>query len=212
MNEFEQKIMLTEAEYDRMLEVLGSMSRPSTQINHYYDTEDLSMNTQNVTCRVRVKNGKYQATMKVHIPDSDCSVEIDMPTPCSIDDNVFIAMGLKYQGKLTTDRSIIFQNGEFELALDKNTYLGVVDYELEIEHLGSTKQNKMDILSHLINTLYYEMEIECLLYEYVENPYFRNLICVLQEIVQNFNKKQNLSSSLQNKSQRFLQRKMAERG
>ena len=212
MNEFEHKITLTEEEYNHLLMLLGSTPGSTKQINYYYDTDDLSMNAQNVTCRLRFKNGKYQATMKVHMPDSYCSVEIDMPTPCCVEKNVFTAMGLKYQGKLITERTVLMKNSEFKIVLDKNIYLGVVDYEVEIEYSDSVKQSNVDILSHLIYTLHYEREIDCLLDEYEATSYFHHIIDFLEENAQRFNEKKNVSGFIQNKSQRFFQRKLTEMG
>ena len=69
MTELEKKLLLTEDEYDYLMEHLiyesPLIQMPiTTQINYYFDTDDFSMNHQNITCRIRLKDGKYKATMK----------------------------------------------------------------------------------------------------------------------------------------------------
>ena len=66
MTELEKKL---EDEYDYLMEHLRNESpllqMPiTTQINYYFDTDDFSMNRQNTTFRIRLKDGKYKATMK----------------------------------------------------------------------------------------------------------------------------------------------------
>ena len=62
MMEFEKKILLTEEEYQAVLKQRSREGRRHrrehyVQKNHYYDTEDLSMNRQGITCRIREKGG-----------------------------------------------------------------------------------------------------------------------------------------------------------
>lgn len=69
MAELEKKLLLTEDEYDYLMEHFGYESplirKPIvTQINYYFDTDDFSMNRQNTTCRIRLKDGKYKVTIK----------------------------------------------------------------------------------------------------------------------------------------------------
>ncbi len=205
MNEFEQKIMLTETEYNHMMILFGQSDETVPQTNYYFDTDDLSMNRQNVTCRIRLKNGKYKATMKIHIPNTDCSTEIDLPTPESTNDNVFTAMGLKLQGELTTERTLLFKNNEFEIVLDKNIYLDVVDYELEIEYGAEESCDVRSPLQRVIDLLYHEIEIEFFInYDHDGAEYLRYLIDILSQHMQALNNEKN-------KSQRFFHRKITER-
>lgn len=69
--EFEKKILLTEEEYQAVLKQRSREGRRHkrehyVQKNHYYDTEDLSMNRQGITCRIREKEGRFTATHKTH--------------------------------------------------------------------------------------------------------------------------------------------------
>ena len=70
MTELEKKILLTEEEYYYLMEHLGHDSplfpKPIVkQINYYFDTDDLSMNRQNTTCRIRLKDGKYNYSISI---------------------------------------------------------------------------------------------------------------------------------------------------
>ena len=160
MIEIEKKMLLTKQEYECLLRCFGQAHRSIKQINYYFDTADLAMNAQNITCRVRFKDGKYKGTMKRHIANSDQSIETDIKVRNGVIDNDFIDMGLKLQGMLTTERHVILRDSNCEVILDQNDYLGYTDYELEIEHLPNTEKNfnftalsLLDILPYRILSL-----------------------------------------------------------
>ena len=139
MTELEKKLLLTEDEYDYLMELLCYESpliqKPiTTQVNYYFDTDDFSMNLQNTTCRIRLKDGKYKATMKKHASGGDQSTETEMEIYDGLESNSFTKMGLTLQGELITKRCIVFKDTNCEAVLDKNEYLGHTDYELEIEY------------------------------------------------------------------------------
>lgn len=123
------------------------------QINYYFDTDDLSMNRQNITCRIRLKDGKYKATMKQHSLNSDHSTETEVKIYDGLDSNVFTDMGLKLQGELITERCIILKDSVCEAVLDKNEYLGHTDYELEIEYSLKHEKDAQAILQFFCNML-----------------------------------------------------------
>ena len=151
MTEFEKKLLLTEDEYDYLMEHLGYESpliqKPiTTQINYYFDTDDFSMNRQNTTCRIRLKDGKYKATMKKHSSGADRSTETEMEIHSGLESNAFTDMGLKLQGELITKRCVVFKDANCEAVLDKNEYLGHTDYELEIEYTPEHEKDAQAIL------------------------------------------------------------------
>ena len=59
MIELEKKLLLTKEEFNSLLLYFGNEKQCVKQVNYYFDTEDLSMNRQGVTCRIRLKNGTY---------------------------------------------------------------------------------------------------------------------------------------------------------
>lgn len=151
MTELEKKLLLTEDEYDYLMEHLGYESpliqKPIvTQINYYFDTDDFSMNRQNTTCRIRLKDGKYKATMKKHSFGTDQSTETEMEIYDGLESNAFTDMGLKLQGELITKRCVVLKDAHCEAVLDKNEYLGHKDFELEIEYSPEHEKDAQAIL------------------------------------------------------------------
>lgn len=139
MTELEKKLLLTEDEYDYLMEHFGYenplIQKPIiTQVNYYFDTDDFSMNRQNTTCRIRLKDGNYKATMKKHTSGGNQSTETEMEIHNGLESNAFTDMGLKLQGELVTKRCVVLKDTNCEAVLDKNEYLGHTDYELEIEY------------------------------------------------------------------------------
>ena len=170
MTELEKKLLLTEDEYDYLMEHLGYeiplIPKPiTTQINYYFDTDDFSMNRQNTTCRIRLKDGKYTATMKKHSSATDQSTEIEMEIYDGLESNAFTNMGLKLQGELITKRCVIFKDSGRETVLDKNEYLGHTDYELEIEYTQEHEKDAQVILNIIRDML---TRRKCLI-AYIEN-------------------------------------------
>ena len=151
MTELEKKLLLTEDEYDYLMEHLGYDSplipKPiTTQVNYYFDTDDFSMNRQNTTCRIRLKDGKYKATMKKHASSGNQSTETEMEIRNGLESNAFTDMGLKLQGELVTKRCVVLKDANCEAVLDKNEYLGQTDYELEIEYTQDHENDAQAIL------------------------------------------------------------------
>jgi len=178
MIELEKKILLTDREYGFLLEHFESKSK-ITHVNFYFDTKDFALNQQNITCRIRFKNGKYRATMKCHT-SSEKSFEIELKIRDGLKDNSFLDMGLKYQGSLITKRSILMKEASYEVVLDCNEYLGVTDYELEIEYLPDYEEQACRV--------------------------FKDILMILHNVTNDSIKENKLNPK--SKSQRFFERKM----
>lgn len=158
MTEFEKKRLLSKDEYDYLIERFGYDERKNKkpifkQVNYYFDTDDFSMNKQDITCRVRLKGGKYKGTMKSHATGAEASKETNIEVRDGVHDNAFIDMGLKLQGELITDRSIVLKDTHYEVVLDKNEYLGTFDYELEIEYAPEHEQGALAIYKMFLDAL-----------------------------------------------------------
>lgn len=158
MTELEKKLLLTEEAYAYLMEHLSYerllIQKPIiTQINYYFDTDDFSMDRQNITCRVRLKDGKYQATMKKHASGADQSTETDLESCDGLENNAFTDMGLKLQGELLTKRCVIAKEAHCEAVLDKNEYLGYTDYELEIEYLPKHEKEARSLQAAILDSL-----------------------------------------------------------
>ncbi len=155
MTELEKKMLLTKDEYEYLMEYFAKL-QPSCklsstkQINYYFDTDELEMNQQNITCRVRFKDGQYKGTMKRHFFDTDKSTEEEIELYDGVNNNAFTDMGLKLFGNTVTERCIVMENSSCKVILDKNEYLDIVDYELEIEY-GLENEANAEIIFRYIN-------------------------------------------------------------
>lgn len=134
MIECEKKIMLSEQEYVFIRNFFQLFDSEFVQKNYYYDTLNLDMNKSGITCRIREKNHKYSVEIKQHNVDwDDVSIENCESVHKKYNDSFFRNIGLFCYGELHTERKILNFNN-IHLMLDKNLYLGTVDYELEIEY------------------------------------------------------------------------------
>ena len=187
MLEYEKKVLLTRDEYAVLADQCRGLS-VLFQTNYYFDTDDLYMNRKGITCRVRTKNGRYKTTIKKHEKDSlNCSVEEDLYEGEKLNSNVFKALGMHLQGGLTTTRIILHKDAFCEVVLDRNTYLGCDDFEIEVEY---SKNCEDRATAHL------------------KGAAERLVAAMLIDSVENFMLRVGESKS---KSERFFDRKRAER-
>ena len=135
--EYERKAIIGREKYDMLLaEFTGKYPREDIfQINHYYDTPDFALYQSGETLRVRQTestlklqykyNKNYFGDMRVSDEYSETIGEL----PKTIKIN-----GLKAQntGVMATERRN-FDLGDCTVSLDKNYYLGAIDYEIEVE-------------------------------------------------------------------------------
>ena len=145
MLEYEKKIMLKSEEYHAII-MMYKHAPIEVQRNYYFDTYDLSMNRKGITCRIREKDGKYKATIKSHDTEHpDCNIEESFAEKTEYDPLIFNAFGLEQQGELVTKRMLAKEDSFYKIYLDRNTYLGYTDFELEIEYCkeGEDKVNKL---------------------------------------------------------------------
>lgn len=152
MTELEKKLLLTEDEYEYLMDHLSYgcplIQKPiTTQVNYYFGSDDFSMNRQNAACRIRLKDGKHKATMKKHSSGTDQSTETEMEIHTGLESNAFTNMGLKLQGELITNRCVLIKAANYEVVLDKNKYLGHADYELEIDYTQEHEKDALVILN-----------------------------------------------------------------
>lgn len=150
----EKKVLLTEKEYNAVIRLMGKDSLRTRQINYYFDTDDLAMNKSGITCRIREKGGRYQATIKKHNAEqAECSVEEDILSGTIFDALVFERMGLSCQGELITERTTVYIDSFCDVMVDRNTYLGHTDYELEIEYHKSNRGHAQIVLEKFAEML-----------------------------------------------------------
>ena len=154
MLEYEKKILLTAKEYETIVSKFCKQLQSKQQINYYFDTDDLDMNKKGITCRIRLKDGVYTTTVKRHdFKDQDCSFEEVISEKTEFDAEYFKKLNLKLQGKLITERTILYKDSFCEAVIDRNTYLEQTDFELEIEYSKKHKEKAFMFLTDVARTL-----------------------------------------------------------
>lgn len=154
MLEFEKKLILSPDEYLTLKRYLSKHTADRVQTNYYYDTDDFALNKKGVTCRIREKNGTFKATVKQHgASTKECSTERSKEVINALDDSFFAGMGVKLQGFLKTERTVVYSDDYCEAVLDKNTYLGFTDYELEIEYRCDCETRASGLLCGFVKLL-----------------------------------------------------------
>lgn len=154
--ENEKKIILNEIEYNALKEHGYCCGEEKTQINYYYDTDDFELNRLGITCRIREKSGEYIATVKEHRNDKESSVEISEVVGSQYDDSFFKKMNIYLQGSLKTVRITSQPFSNIKIMLDRNEYMGIMDYELEIEFMPQKENLAVCIIETFANYLYFE--------------------------------------------------------
>ena len=161
MLEFEKKVLLTQAEYESLMNLSSSNTACFVQTNYYYDSDGFDMNRQGITCRIREKGGKWTATIKKHeYCEGGGNLEQSAEVSSMWDDSFFSSLNVIFQGKLTTKRTILYGGNGLEVVLDANTYLDTQDYELEIEYSSANANHAEFVLRLLEELLQAQMEYD----------------------------------------------------
>ena len=154
MLEKEVKIMLTEEEYERCggLFEFGAALR---QVNNYYYSPKCA--ERGISVRVREVGGEVLLQVKIPVStEGSLAVREELERklhfvperigPETLDEVCGVADEAVLQGSLETWRRICRLDG-VEICLDRNEYLGVTDYEIELEYTGEYPQELIDKLA-----------------------------------------------------------------
>ncbi len=151
MIENEFKLALTKEQYNT-LHGEYAWDKEIFQINHYYDTDNLVLSGEHITCRVREIAGEYFLQMKLPADKLYSRVELEKPLdalPERLTGEELSALSgreglpnVKRLGKLSTMRSVKTVDGA-EIDLDKSEYFSKTDYELEIEFTNEQTARKL---------------------------------------------------------------------
>ena len=151
MLETEYKRLLTADEYNKIAAHFDWDS-VKEQTNHYYGDEDKILANNRVMFRVRVKGGKSVIQVKLH-KNADSPLQICEELEYPIDGvPEVIENGEKYTGIKTgtlknlgctvTLRHSKMWDSQTEICLDKTEYLGITDYEIEIEYTDEHEDSR----------------------------------------------------------------------
>ena len=142
INEYEKKMLLSKEEYNFYLKKFANLAiprtnqySPITQVNYYYDNENYDLFKRSETLRIRQINDSMflqRKMKKKYVKGISCCEETEvgidfLPSKIVLDDCIY-----RYIGCLVTKRTN-FSNDRAIVSLDENIYLGVVDFELEID-------------------------------------------------------------------------------
>lgn len=156
--EKEIKVLISESTYE-ILQKSFSWNESIVQINHYYaDNENM---IDKIGCSVRVREVHRQKLLQIKLPiykENTLHIknEIEIPVteiPEYLDNQtLYSIIGLRFNdikkiGSLKTERLICDVSESIKICLDKNTYLDVVDYEIEIEYSDVLNDNLLKYLS-----------------------------------------------------------------
>ena len=156
MLEFEKKIILSPQEYDFLVRLQDQSAEKIEQINHYYDTDDFALNRKGITYRIREINDEFTATIKNHRAAAhDAGIELSQPAFGKYDTSLFGSSNVELQGSLSTVRLKLVSDKNLNVSLDQNTYLGIKDYELEIEYDPDAHYDAERFAQSLAELLYF---------------------------------------------------------
>ena len=156
--EHEFKMLLTNREYQFLLQLFDHlMTESEAQTNYYYDTRDEAMRKNNVTVRVREKNRRLTGTIKQHLETGHCSLEKHFHVDTIPQVIILDSMPVFLKGSLKTDRKVAQVGEGITLTLDQNHNLDTVDYELEHEYTLPFYKQAQGVLM-LINSLLQNQE------------------------------------------------------
>lgn len=147
--EIEYKFLVSEEEFNQFLvhfDTQGNNAVRKIQINYYYDTDDNMLNKKDVTVRVRQEQDKLKCQIKKHtntsmalfFSDEYCGCLERLPKVLRVEG---IHEELLLKGSLVTERREIKFGICGKLCFDISMYLGMIDYEIEVEYTERDKQS-----------------------------------------------------------------------
>ena len=163
--EYEERVLISEIDYNKVIadtKLSGKKLSHLSIENIYFDNKEKDIRNKGWMLRVRnIDNGNQELTLKYRNPDNS-TVEINE----TIEEHPEIEkiLGNKFDNfqeitRLKTDR-IEVQFEDYLLVIDKNSYSGIIDYDLEIESDEQTKSRKI-------------IDIYCEKYELLYDPLYK---------------------------------------
>ncbi len=145
MIEKELKQLITQRQFEQLL-CEFRIDEVITQTNHYYSDDEGALKARQITVRVREIDGRYKLQVKMPISEEgalhikkEYEEKLETLPALFSGDKISHITGeciadCKKNGFLTTERHICRWDDNTELCIDKSSYLGVTDYEIELEY------------------------------------------------------------------------------
>lgn len=158
MLEKELKILLTREQFDCLVKQFN-WDKIRTQVNYYYTDNNNYVKNSGITIRVRECDNKLALQLKVPVDEKGAihmKKEIETSIneiPQKIDSDYLSKLcsvrlpDVSLAGFMVTERYIYNWSRDIEIDLDKNNYLDVEDYELEIEYQENIDESIFDFLN-----------------------------------------------------------------
>ena len=155
--ETEYKYLLSVEQFQEVLakrKMKFSFSEHKLQANYYYDTDENALNILRTTVRIRQQYGDMKLQIKRHRKNSnglatsdEYSGKIDiLPSVMKIPD---IPDKVILKGALVTERQVFSFGKNSNICFDENMYLGICDYEVEIEVDERDTEDALSIINYL---------------------------------------------------------------
>lgn len=167
MLEIEYKFMTNEALANKLL-AQYNFSKKFSQTNTYYIDRNEILRKNHITVRIREKNNQFYFQIKYPVknnitrsPCSNLSIRNEYSEICnsplssnSIQKKIenitgLIIYDLYSPGQMITERYVCNDFKDIKIFLDVNSYLGIKDFEIELE----TNQNDNNEVTYLLSQL-----------------------------------------------------------
>ena len=168
--EIEAKVLVQEDDYRKLTKLFPDAQRYK-QVNYYIDSQDRALARSGIALRIREKNGQFELTLKTPLSQGllEKNAPITMNEFCALRDfdefpkndlRRFLTMldfnvdELKILTSLTTERmDVDYKKGL--LSIDRNSYSGKIDYEVEFEF------NNMEDAEQILGDFLKENDVPC---------------------------------------------------
>ena len=147
--EIEFKTLITKEQYDNLLLEFGLDNNVFAQTNHYFDTEDTKLISEQTVLRIRQKGNNFKITKKTRadVGADETHILISKEKALDILENDFDAsiIGIPYFVHKVAELTTYRVSTPF---FDKSEYYGNVDYEIEYE-VDDVKEGTIDFQKFL---------------------------------------------------------------
>ncbi len=155
--ETEYKYLISEERFIELLKKCNrrySFSECKMQMNYYYDTDSHALNKSNTTVRIRQHHNKMKLQVKNHrvvkgsiaLSDEHSRIVDKLPLTMRISE---VKDTISLKGVLVTERAVYSFGENSTICFDVNMYLGVCDYEIEVEFVENDSQEALSVIAYL---------------------------------------------------------------